>query len=378
MSKNKQYFTSIAQEIYVPSNQSLKMGNIYLWGFNNYYPYQLLEAYYCSPTHQSLVKSKVNGIIGQGVKVENQENLDEYMKYGNKDLNTIIENVAFDLVMYGGFSIKVAKSVDGQYAHLDNLDFSGIRMSTDIDEDGNVQKVIYSRDWRNTALKENRKKEYPIYNKNVNDVLSAFIYMKDTRAGERYPRPSYEAAMASILAENQIQLFHLRNLLNNYSPTMIIKLKASMPDEDYALFKRQLEEKYKGADNAGGVIIVAGENAETAPDIEYVNPIMQDNVYIEQMNQIKQSILTAHQVTNPSIGGLPSQGAFSSGQEIQIAYDLFDRTVINNLRMTIQNSLNTIFDNSGWNLGKIEIIPTNYDLTQTNNDNQQTQEVVNQ
>ena len=378
MSKNKEFFTSIAQEIYVPSNQSLKMGNIYLWGYNNYYPYQLLEAYYNSPTHQSLVKSKVNGIIGQGVKVENQENLDEYMKYGNKDLNTIVENVAFDLVMYGGFSMKVAKSVDGKYAHLDNLDFSGIRMSTDIDEDGNVQKVIYSRDWRNTALKENRKKEYPIYTKSSKDALSAFIYQKDTRAGERYPRPSYEAAMASIICENQIQLFHLRNLLNNYSPTMIIKLKASMPDEDYILFKRQLEEKYRGADSAGGVIILAGENAETAPDIEYVNPVMQDNVYLAQMEQIKQSILSAHQVTNPSIGGLPSQGAFSSGQEIQIAYDLFDRTVINNLRMTIQNSLNTIFDNSGWNFGKIEIVPTNYDLTQTNNDNEQTQEVVNQ
>jgi hypothetical protein len=90
MSKNKEFFSSIAQEIYIPINQSLKMGNIYLWGFNNFYPYQLLEAYYNSPTHQSLVKSKVNGIIGQGIKVENQVNLDEYMKYGNKDLNTMV------------------------------------------------------------------------------------------------------------------------------------------------------------------------------------------------------------------------------------------------------------------------------------------------
>jgi hypothetical protein len=159
---------------------------------------------------------------------------------------------------------------------------------------------------------------------------------------------------------------------------MIITLKAQMPDEDYRLFKSQLEAKYKSADNAGGVLLLAGENPETAPDVTFVNPVMQDTVYIAQMEQIKQSILTAHQVTNPSIGGLPSQGAFSSGEEIRISYDLFDRTVISPLRNTVVNALNTIFNNSDWNIGNIELVPTNYDLTQVNNTNNQDQTIVNQ
>jgi hypothetical protein len=83
-------------------------------------------------------------------------------------------------------------------------------------------------------------------------------------------------------------------------------------------------------------------------------------------------------VTNPSIGGLPSQGAFSSGEEIRISYDLFDRTVISPLRNTVVNALNTIFNNSDWNIGNIELVPTNYDLTQTNNTNNQEQTIVNQ
>lgn len=378
MEKKKEFFYSVAQEINIPINTSLKSANIYLWSFDNFYPYKLLEAYYNSPTHQSVVKSKVNGIIGQGIKVENEENLVEYLKYGNKDLNTLVENIAFDLVLYNGFAIKVAKSVNGDFIHLDNLDFSGVRMSTDIDDDGKIEKIIYSRDWRQTALKENRKKEYKLYSKTSDEPLSCFLFTKDIKGGERYPRASYEGAMPSIMAENEVQLFHLRNLKNNYSPTMIIKLKASMVDEDYKEFKRQLDEKYRGADSAGGVIILAGENAETAPDVEFVNPVMQDKVYIEQMEQIKQSILSAHQCTNPSIAGLPSQGAFSSGEEIRISYDLFDRTVIDILRKNIEDSLNTLFNNSKWNLGKIELVPTNYDLTQSNNDNKQIQEVNNQ
>jgi hypothetical protein len=379
MQRNKEFFSQIAQEIVIPANLSVKSQNIYFWGRNNYYPYQLLECFYNSPTHQSLVKSKVGGIMGEGIKVENEANYKEYLKFGNKDLNTIAENIAFDLVLFGGFSMKIVRSVDTRFIHVDNLDFSGVRFSTEkMDDEGNLYEIVYSRDWKNTALKENRKKVYEIYDKNIIQDTSAFVYMKETKAGQRYPRPSYEAALESIICEHEIQLFHLRNLMNNYSPTMIIKLKASMPDEDYKLFKNQLEEKYKGADNAGGILILAGENPETTPDIEFVKPEMQDSVYIEQMAQIKQSILTAHQVTNPSIGGLPSQGAFSSGEEIRISYDLFDRTVISPLRNTVVNSLNTIFENSDWNIGKIELVPTNFDLSVTNNKNTQDQTIVNQ
>ena len=378
MIKNKEFFSSIANELTIPRNVSPKFNGLYFWGVDNLYPYKLLEAYYNSPTHQSLVKNKVNGIMGEGIKVENEENYKEYLKFGNKDLNTIAENIAFDLVLFGGFSMKVVRSLDTRFVHVDNLDYSGLRFSSNIDDDGNVKEIIFSRDWKNTALKENRKRVYDLYDINAVQDVSAFVYMKELKGGERYPNPSYIAAMESILSEHEVQLFHLRNLQNNYSPTMIIKLKAQMPDEDYRIFKSQLEAKYKSADSAGGVLLLAGENPETTPDIEFVTPVMQDTIYIAQMEQIKQSILTAHQVTNPSIGGLPSQGAFSSGEEIRISYDLFDRTVISPLRNTVVNALNTIFNNSDWNIGNIELVPTNYDLTQVNNTNNQDQTIVNQ
>lgn len=378
MSKNKEFFSSIANELIIPRNVSPKYNGIYFWGTDNFYPYKLLEAYLNSPTHQSLVKTKVNGIMGEGIKVDNEENYKEYLKFGNKDLNTIAENIAFDLVLFGGFSMKVVRSLDTRFVHVDNLDYSGLRFSSNIDDDGNVKEIIFSRDWKNTALKENRKRVYDLYDMNAVQDVSAFVYMKELKGGDRYPNPSYIAAMESILSEHEVQLFHLRNLQNNYSPTMIIKLKAQMPDEDYKIFKQQLESKYKSADNAGGVLLLAGENPETTPDIEFVTPVMQDTIYIAQMEQIKQSILSSHQCTNPSIGGLPSQGAFSSGEEIRISYDLFDRTVISPLRNTVVNALNTIFNNSDWNIGNIELVPTNYDLTQVNNTNNQDQTIVNQ
>jgi hypothetical protein len=81
----KEFFSSIANELTIPRNVSPKFNGIYFYGVDNFYPYKLLQAYYNSPTHQSLVKTKVNGIMGEGIKVENEENYKEYL------LNNMIE-----------------------------------------------------------------------------------------------------------------------------------------------------------------------------------------------------------------------------------------------------------------------------------------------
>jgi len=371
----KQFFSQIGQEIYVPQNLSIKSGSIYFWGNDNLYPYKLLEAYYNSPTHKSLIDSKVNGIIGEGVIVENQSNLDTYLSFGNQDLNTLAKNIAKDLVLYNSFAMKVVSSLDNKYKHIKSLDYTGVRYSTNIDDEGDSTSIIYSRDWRNCYLKENRKKEYFNYNPNSEEPLQVFIYSEEIKGGEKYTRPSYEAAMESIICEHEIQLFTLRNIKNNYTPAMLIKLKKEMSPEDFSLFKNNLKENYQGSENAGGVLILAGESPETTPDVEFITPTTQDNVYIEQMSNIRTNILTSHQVTNPAIGGLSTGSQFSNGDEIRVAYDLFDRTVISNLRNIIENSLNTVFKDSGWNIGKISIVPTNYDLNTKNNDNTQTQTV---
>jgi hypothetical protein len=363
----KEYFSQIVNELVIPNPITYKSGSYYSWGNDNFYPYKLLEAYYNSPTHQSLIKTKVSNIIGEGISVENPNNLAEYIKFGGQDLNTLAEKIVFDLVLYNAFCVKIDTNVDETYKFYSALDFSGVRYGTDIKDNGDIKTIIYSRDWKNTALKENRKI--------ILDKNSYWLYECDVRGGERYPRQSYEAALESILTEHEVQLFHLRNTKNNYSPTMIIKLKQDMPEEDYIQFKNQLERKYKGSDNSGGVLILAGQSPETSPEIEFVTPVMQDNVFLEQMNTIRTNILVAHQVTNPSIGGLSTGGGFANGQEIQVAYDLFDRTIISPLRNKIENALNTMFMDSGWNLGKITLVKTNYNLDTANTNNNQNQTI---
>ena len=371
---NKIRLSQIASEIVVPRNITLKSGNYYAWGNNNYYPYQVLEAMYNSPTHQRLIESKVKAIIGQGIQVENQENLDEYMRFGNRDLNTVIKGLAFDYCLFGSFAIKVANSMNGEYKHINNLDFTGLRYETELDENDNPVGIIFSRDWRNLYLKENRRKQYPMYSKYDDSECSVFIYHEDTKGGERYPRLPYESAMESILCEHEIQLFWYRNISNNFSPTLVLTMASNMPDEDFQLMKDQLDRKYKGSNAAGGVMIIAGESEETTPKITPITPILQDSVYLETMNSIRENIMVAHGVTNPSVAGLPSQNAFSSGDEIHISYELFNRTTISYMRKTIENALNTIFDNSKWNLGKITIVPTDYNIEKVNNQTD-TQEV---
>lgn len=372
--KNKVRFSSIASEIVIPLNTTLKSGNIYLWGGDNFYPYKVYEAYKNSPTHKSLTDSKVTAIFGAGIKVENQANLDEYMKFGNKDLNTIVKQIAKDLVLYDAFALKVAKSVDSNYIHIDALDFSGIRFGTDVDDDGNIKSIIYSRDWRNPFLKENRKKIYSLWNKTTDDPCTIFLNMQIPKCGERYPVLPYESAMESILTEHEVQLFTYRNVKNNYYPTLLIKLKAEMSDEDFQLFKENFDRQYKGSNSPNKALVIAGESPETSPEVTPITPVLLDNVYIEQMAQMRENIMVAHQVTNPSVAGLPSQNAFSSGNEIYISYELFNRTVISNLRKQIEDTLNTLFNNSDWNLGKIIIVPTDYNIDNTNNQTN-TQEV---
>lgn len=363
----KQFFSQIGEEIPIPSNVTLKAGNYYMWGTDNYYTYKLYEAYLNSATHQALVKTKVQYILGQGVSVENPDNLAEYIRFGNQDLNSLVNKIAFDYVLYGGFAFKITKSLDGSLKHIRSLDFSGVRYSTDINEDGESNSIIFSRDWRNTYLKENRK---IVYSLDKNEDIYSFVYTNDTRCGERYPHPDYEAGLISILTEYDIDLFTKRNMENNFSPTLLITFTQDLDEETYDLAKTQLQKQFKGANKAGGVMMMSAPNKDTAPIVQPIEPNLNNNVYIEQSRSVIEKILISHQVSQPSIAGVQVQNAFSNGNELEISYKLFDRTTINGLRNVIENALNTVFEDSGWNIGKITLTPINFNLLEENNNSQ--------
>jgi hypothetical protein len=373
-------FSNIANEVVIPIMTTVKSGNKYFYGWDNFYPYKLLQLFYDSPTHSSIIKAKTQGVLGQGVDVADETDLERYYLMQNQDLNTLVERTAFDYSLFNGFAIRVDWNVDGDMCHLSHLDFSGVRFSTDLDDYNDPCSIYFSRDWRQTALRENRVKVYPLFNpsKSKQEPTQIFVFKTYQAGGEMYPHAEYEGAMEDIIMERQIALFHLRGIQRNYSPTLLVKLKREMDDESFETMQQEFDKNYLGANNAGGVIYLAGGDADSSPDVVPISVDLKDGVYDTLDDKVVQKILAAHRVPSPSLVGIPS-GAQLGGDSNQLVQSqlMFDRTVLSPMRNVIENSINTIFKSAKWKFGKVNIIPTEYNTEVQNNDNtNKTQEVI--
>lgn len=89
------------------------------------------------------------------------------------------------------------------------------------------------------------------------------------------PVPIYISALKSIEILNQTRNFHLHNLQNNFSGSVLVALNGtSIKSSELQEIKAQLEGEYTGTENAGKVLLV--NNANSDGKIE-VNRLSADN-----------------------------------------------------------------------------------------------------
>ena len=338
------------------------------YGNDNNYPLYLIELMNKSSKHNSILKRKTSMTAANGWK-ETDTN-EEFIKNlnGAENLNKIAFKNAYDLNLYGGYSLLITWSKDRKsIARIKYVDFSKVRIAKDVDEkenpeiykrqDDGVEFYYISSDWTQVRKEKYKPELIQGFSEKYNDEATQLIYVKEYRPGvEFYTLPDYISAIDWIELDKEIANYHLSGAKNGFTPSMAINFKSGIPSkEEQNRFHRQIQDKFSGTDNASKVFITYSEDGDKAPEFIPLSANDNDKRFLDLEETISQNMAIAHQIPPVVIGVLVS-GKLGTTNELYEAESLFQRNVIDTKQFSIEEIYNELATFNG--VGEMELIKT--------------------
>ena len=295
---------------------------------NNYFQY-LIDLYNGSPTNNACVTAISEMIYGKGLdSTDSNRKPDQYAQMVSLFNHDCVRKVAYDLKLMGQCALQVIYSKDrSKIVKLEHIPVETLRAEK-CNEKGEIEAYFYFNDWskykRNSALKR-----IPAFGTSKEGV--EIMYIKPYRAGFKYYSPvDYQGGTQYAELEQEISNFHLNNVLQGLSPSMLINFNNGTPDpEQRDLIERRIYEKFSGSSNAGKAIVAFNDDAATAATIEPIQLSDAHQQYEFLSAESGRKVLVSHRVVSPMLLGIKDNtGLGNNADELKTATLLMDNTVI--------------------------------------------------
>lgn len=300
---------------------------------NKYFNY-LFYLYEHSSQFSSIASTMKDYLLGD--EVINHTNMATINRKG-ETFNDLLENIALDYIIYGGYAFQVIRNKNGEIAELNYIDFRTVR--TNEDED----KIYINSSWKRDIVKRGTQtKVYERFMKGTKQPNSIYYY-KGHNTREVYPVPMYRAAITSLEITTQISNYHLNNILNNFTPSAIINFNNgdNLADDVKEEVEDGVREKFTGTSNAGRILLSFNPDKDHETTIDRLQDDGLDNKYQNLASSTKADIYSAFRI-NEVLVGLNKDTGFSK-TEFSEAFTLYNRTVIKPMQQDLIDSLETVF-----------------------------------
>jgi len=337
----------------VPKFLEKKNKNIVWFGADNMYPYELIDLYNDSSTHNAIINGKVGYTVGNGLEGEDLETK-KWLSQANidQDWTSLMKSLSLDYEIFNGYAIEVIKTkVGNQYHHID---FANIRVGLD----GILQ---YADDWITDKGTKNSKPHIQYlerYNPRNPEQKRGVIYHVDYRPNFKYyPLPVYVGSLAEIKTDVQIGDYWLNEVEHGFVGGTLIQHNNGVPEtkEESETFEKAFQEKF-GKATGTKIVHLFSPSKDNASEITSLNGNDLHERYTEMSKRVKESIFIGHRVTNPILFGVKEEGQLGARNELDLAYEIFTNTYIAERQNTL---LRTIKKLAFYEIQKtdIEIIP---------------------
>lgn len=300
---------------------------------NKYFNY-LYSLYTNSSQFNSIADTMKDYILGD--EVVNYTDMQTVNRKGDT-FDDLLDKITLDFIIYGGFCFQVVRNKLGDIAELNYVDFRTVR--TNEDED----KIYVNTGWKYNVAK--RGVQTKVYDRLVKGAKqpNCMYYYKGKKTREVYPVPIYIAAITSLEISTQIANYHLHNITNNFTPSVIINFNngSNLPEAVMQEAEEKVYEKFSGTSNAGNIMLCFNDNTESATTVERLQDDGLDKKYESLKDSVKADIYSAFRI-NEVLVGLNKDTGFSK-TEFSEAFTLYNRTVIRPLQKTLIDSLETVF-----------------------------------
>lgn len=295
-----------------------------LFGERNDYPAHLIDLFNRSGKNNAIITGVSEMIKGDGWKVETPAaGLDLFLQNPNpfETADDILEKIALDFKLFGGFYLSCVWSKDGtKIIELYHVPFEEIRVNKE------ATKYFRCENW---ALGVMRNKVQTITAFNPKDATrgkTAQIFgYKQYRPGlKHYPLPDYIGCRQYVETDTEISNFHYNNIKHSFSNSTVISFFNGEPTlEEQRVLVSKLKGQKTGTDNAGGLVINFADRKDQAPEIVRLQPDEMDKQYLQLYTTVSDEIFTGHRITNSAIFGIKVPGQLGSRQDLIDSKEVF-------------------------------------------------------
>ena len=317
---------------------------------NNYFQY-LIDRYNGSPTNNAIINAISSMIYGKGLDATNSSKKpDQYAQMISLFDNDSVRRLAYDLKLMGQCAIQVIYSKDRtKIAQIEHMPVETLRAEK-CNEKGDIEAYYYWKDWEKIKPSD-KPLRIPAFGKSKESI--EILYVKPYRSGYYYYSPvDYQGGLQYAELEEEVSNFHLNNILNGMSPSMLINFNNGTPNaEERRLIEQRIYNKFSGSSNAGKFILAFNDNAESAASIEPVQLSDAHNQYQFLSEESTKKIMVAHRVVSPMLLGIKDQsGLGNNADELKTASTLMDNTVIRPFQHLLIDAFNQLIAYNGISL----------------------------
>ena len=329
---------------------------------NNYFQF-LIDRYNGSPTNNACINGISQQIYGKGLgATDSSRKPEQYAQMITLFKKDIVRKLCYDLKLMGQCAMQVIYSKDrSKIAQIEHMPIETLRAEK-CNEDGEIPAYYYFKDW--TKLKPSDKPlRIPAYGMSKENI--EIYYIKPYKSGFYYYAPvDYQGGIQYAELEEEISNYHLNNIMNGLSPSMLINFNNGTPNpQERELIEQRIAQKFSGSSNAGKFILSFNDNKEAQAEITPVQLSDAHNQYQFLSDESQSKVLVAHRVVSPMLLGIKDQtGLGNNADEIKTASLLMDNTVIRPFQELLIDSFDSVlaYNNIALNLYFVTLQPLEF------------------
>jgi hypothetical protein len=327
-----------------------KLKDYVAYGEDNDYFSFLIQQYLQSATNNAAIKSISDLIYGQGLCIDGLEKDSAQVKELRKLINhRDLKKIILERKMLGMAAMQVIYSKAGNNRKVVGIKHFPIHTlrPEKMNSEGVIENYYYHPNWADKRPSDTLKK-IPTFG-NSKEAVELFI-LKPYISGYSYFSPvGYSGALPYCELENEISDYLLNEAKNSFSGTKVINFNNGVPSAtERSAISNDVKQKLTGS-KGQKVIVAFNENADSKATVEDISLNDAPAHYEYLANEAMHKILVGHRVTSPMLLGIKDggNGLASNSDEIMVASQLFNSTVIRNFQDEILDALEEVLELNG-------------------------------
>ena len=318
------------------------------YGDDNDYLNYLIDRYNGSPTNNAAINGISEMIYGRGLDAtDSKEKEADYKEMKELFNKNVIKRITHDYKMMGQAALQIIYTKDrSKIAQIAHIPVETLRAEK-CNSKGEIEAYYYHSDWTE-AKSGDKLTKIPAFG--FSNAAIEILYIKPYRAGYKYYSPvDYQGGLQYAELEEEIANYHINNIQNGLSPSMLINFNNGTPDaEQRDAIETSIMNKFSGSSNAGRFILAFNDSKELAATIEPVQLSDAHQQYQFLSDESMRKVMVSHRIVSPMLVGIKdTTGLGNNAEELQTASVLMDNTVIRPMQVTILDELEKILDYNG-------------------------------